>query len=83
MNAVPFDTLKFAERLEAGGITAEQARTFASSLAETASTADLVTKPFLDERLVILEQRLTIRLGGILVVAVGILMAAIRYLPAH
>ncbi len=44
MNAVPFDTLKLAERLEAGGFTAEQSRTFASALAEAASTADVVTK---------------------------------------
>jgi hypothetical protein len=96
MNAVPFDTLKLADRLQAGGFTAEQARTFASSLAEAANAADVVTKPYLDDRLVALEQRLnldgrlfaleqrlTIRLGGMLVVAVGILLAAIRYLPAH
>jgi hypothetical protein len=29
-----------------------------------------------------LEQRLTIRLGGLLVVAVGVILAAMRYLPA-
>lgn len=83
MNAVPFDTLKLADRLQAGGLTAEQARTFASSLAEAANAADLVTKPYLDDRLIALEQRLTIRLGGMLVVSVGILLAAIRYLPVH
>jgi hypothetical protein len=96
MNAVPFDTLKRADRLQAGGFTTEQARTFASSLAEAANAADVVTKPYLDDRLVALEQRLnldgrlfaleqrlTIRLGGMLVVAVGVLLAAIRYLPAH
>jgi hypothetical protein len=96
MNAVPFDTLKLADRLQAGGFTAEQARTFASSLAEAANAADVVTKPYLDDRLVALEQRLnlddrlfaleqrlTIRLGGMLVVSVGILLAAIRYLPVH
>jgi hypothetical protein len=44
MSAVPFDTLKLAERLEAGGFTAEQSRIFASALAEAASTADLATK---------------------------------------
>ena len=30
-----------------------------------------------------LEQRLTIRLGGMFVVAVGLILAAIRYLPVH
>ena len=34
-----------------------------------------------DLRLV--EQRMTIRLGGMMVVGVGILLAAIRYLPPH
>jgi hypothetical protein len=31
----------------------------------------------------LLEKNMTIRLGGMIVVAVGVLMAAIRYLPAH
>nr|WP_294526036.1 hypothetical protein [uncultured Rhodopila sp.] len=83
MNAVPFDTLKLADRLQAGGFTAEQARTFASSLADAANAADLVTKPYLDDRFVALEQGLTIRLGGMLVVSVGVLLAVIRYLPVH
>ncbi len=83
MNAVPFDTLKLADRLQSGGFTAEHARTVAAAPAEAAGAADLVTKPYLDDRLVVLEQRLIIRLGGMLVIAVGILLAAIRYLPAH
>jgi hypothetical protein len=39
VNAVPFDTLKLADRLQAGGFTPEQARMFASALAETAASA--------------------------------------------
>ena len=31
----------------------------------------------------LLEQRMTVRLGGMMIVAVGILLAAIRYLPPH
>ena len=31
----------------------------------------------------LLEQRMTIKLGGMLVVITGILLAAIRYLPPH
>jgi hypothetical protein len=92
MSAVPFDTLKLADRLEAGGFTAEQARTFASALADAASSAELVTKRDLDTglsglkrefeaALLNLEQRMTIRLGSMLVIAVGVLMAAFRYLP--
>ena len=90
MSVVPFDTLKLAGRLEGGGFTAEQARTAASALAEAMTGAELATKSDLDvlkndlkNDIVQLEQRMTIRLGGMLVVAVGILIAAIRYLPSH
>ncbi len=123
MTAVPFDTLKLADRLEAGGFTAEQARTFAATLAEAASGAELATKAdvsgsetalrrdlvaletavksdvdqlrtavksdidqlrtMVKSDLVDLEQRMTIRLGGMLVVAVGVLLAAMRYMPGH
>ncbi len=51
MNAVPFDTLKLADRLEAGGFTAEQARAVASAMADTVSIADLATKADLAQQL--------------------------------
>jgi hypothetical protein len=76
MSALPFDTLKLAERLESGGFTPEQARTAASALAEAASGAELVTK----QDLLATEQRLTIRLGGMLVVLAGVLSAVFHYL---
>ena len=44
MTAVPFDTLKLADRLQSGGFTPEQSRTAASALAEAMSGADLVAK---------------------------------------
>jgi hypothetical protein len=78
MSAVPVDTLKLAERLQAGGFTAEQARAAASALAEVAAGAEIATK----RDLVDLEQRLTIRLGGLIIAAVGVILAALRYLPA-
>jgi hypothetical protein len=81
MNAVPFDTLKLSERLAAGGFTPEQARAAASALVEALASADLVTREYLDSRLRDLEQRLIIRLGGMLIVAVGVILAAMRYLP--
>ncbi len=73
------DTLKLATRLEAGGFTPEQARTVASALGEAAEIADLVTKSDLDQRLQLLEQRMTIRLGGMLVVMTGVLAAVLRF----
>jgi hypothetical protein len=44
MSAVPFDTLKLADRLQAGVFTAEQAHTLASASAETAGGAYLATR---------------------------------------
>ncbi|WP_029011001.1 hypothetical protein [Azospirillum halopraeferens] len=44
MTTIPFDTLKLAERLQAGGFTPEQARTAASALAEAMTGAELPTK---------------------------------------
>lgn len=54
MSAVPFDTLKLADRLEAGGFTSQQSRSAASAFAEAMSGAELTTKGDLRE----LEARL-------------------------
>ena len=51
MTAVPFDTLKLADRLQAGGFSAEQSRAAASALAEALGGADLVTRDYLDKTL--------------------------------
>jgi hypothetical protein len=83
MTAVPFDTLKLARQLrEKAGFTPEHAEAAAEALAEAVGGADLVTKADLAIALRDLEQRLTIRLGGMLIVAVGVILAALRYLPA-
>jgi hypothetical protein len=95
MNAVPFDTLKLADRLSAGGFTPEQGRTVSAALADAVGGADLVTKDHFDarlklvderflrleERITSVENRITLRLGSMLVIGVGVLLAAIRYLP--
>lgn len=113
MNAVPFDTLKLADRLSAGGFTPEQGRTVSAALADAVGGADLVTKDHFDarlklvderfkiiderftrveeriaatekrleERITSVENRITLRLGSMLVVGIGVLLAAIRYLP--
>ena len=75
----PFDTLKLARRLrEKAGFTPEHAEEASEALAEAVGGADLATKADLRD----LEQRLTIRFGGMLIVAVGIILAVLRYLPA-
>ena len=83
MAAIPFDTLKLARQLrEKAGFTPEHAEAAAETLAEAGGGADLVTKSDLQSALRDLEQSLTIRFGGMLVVAVGIILAALRYFPA-
>ena len=49
MAVVAFDTLKLADRLQAGGFTPEQARTAASAFADALSGSDLATKADITE----------------------------------
>src|SRR5271165_6690298 len=97
MNAVPFDTLKFARRLEASGLAAGIAAGTAEALAEAMSGAELATKSDIAglrtelkgdiagvrSDIELIRRDLIIKLGSISVVGVGVLLAAIRYLPAH
>ena len=87
MTTVAFDTLKFARRLEAGGFTPDQASAAAEAFAD-ATGQELATKADLESKVAALrsdirelELRMTIKLGGLIVVATGILLAAFRYLP--
>jgi 2-phosphoglycerate kinase len=70
--AMPFDTLKLARRLEAAGFPPQQAGDMAEAIAEAVS--QLATKADLRE----LEQRMTIKFGGMMVVAVGIILAGFK-----
>jgi hypothetical protein len=126
MNAVPFDTLKLARKLEASGM----AGPMAAGTAEVMSGAELATKADVaagqaetaslrtelkaeianlrtelkaeiaslraelkadgvslrgefKSDIEILRRDLVIKLGGMLVISVGILLTAIRYLPPH
>jgi hypothetical protein len=88
MAAVPFDTLKLARRLESAGFPPKQAGDTAEALAEAMSGAELATRSDLDRvrvelraEIEPLRRDLTIRLGGMIVVATGVIPAAIRYLP--
>jgi len=78
VTVVPFDTLKLARQLrDKAGFTPEHAEAAAEALAEAVGGAEIATKADLRD----LEQRLTIKFGGMLMIAVGIL-AAPRYFPA-
>lgn len=50
-----------------------------STVSELATKTD-ITK--LENSLPLLEQRMTIKLGGLIVAATGLILAALRYLPA-
>ena len=74
-----FDTLGYVRRLQDAGVDRKVAEAHAD-LAKDMILADLVTTNELDKRPTELEVRLTIKMGGMLVVAVGVLVAAQRLL---
>ncbi len=69
--AMPFDPLKLARRLEGAGFPAQQAGDM-SEVAE--AIAALATKTDLET----LERKMTIKLGGMMVVAVGVILAGFK-----
>ena len=71
MTAVPFDTLKAARNLRAAGFEEGQAQVLVETLSSGIGD-DLVTKAYLDIRFDSLEQRMTLKLGGVIVAAVGV-----------
>jgi len=74
MGTVPFDTLKLARKLrEDAKFPNEQAEGIASAFADTLE-ANMATKADLEA----LEQRLTIKIGAMIVALAGFL-AAIRF----
>jgi len=78
MATMTFDTLRFTKRLEASGVSREQAEAFSEAFKEASDIQleDLVTKSDLKG----LESRMTIKLGGLMVVTVGVLAALDRLL---
>jgi hypothetical protein len=108
MNAVPFDTLRLAQRLEAAGLAAPVAAGTSEALAEAMSGAELATKTDLKATesalradlsalrvdlkatesalrsdMELLRRDMTIRLGGMMVLGVGVLLTAMRFMPVH
>ena len=112
MNAVPFDTLKMAQRLQAAGFSGPQASGAAEALAEALTGADLATKgdiaalrteikadnaasrgelkagnaalrADLLSAIELLRRDMTIKLGGMIIVGIGVLLAGMRYMTLH
>ena len=74
MSSVTFDTHKFIRKLRESGVPDAQAEAVADAFREAQGKADLSTKSDLRE----LELRLTIKIGGMLVIAVGVLAAVLK-----
>lgn len=80
--AATFDTLTYAKKLKAAGFTEEQAEAQADALRAVvdenlATKADVIA---LKRDLKELEQRITIRLGGLIVAATAVLSVLIKLL---
>jgi len=80
MSALTFDTLKFARRLQAAGMEQRLAEEQAEALAEAleANLENLATKADIADLrrdMQLMEQRLIIKLGSMMVVAVGVVAA--------
>ena len=81
MATVTFDTHKFIRRLRDSGMPDEQAEALADALRDVQSEAELATKrdiQDLEMRIRKVELPLTIKIGGMLVIAVGVLAALLK-----
>ncbi|MDR2212949.1 MAG: CCDC90 family protein [Pseudomonadales bacterium] len=87
MTALTFDTLKYANHLKAAGVPPEQAEAQASALSDVLEVnfKELVTKGDLKTEMTLLrqeiiqsEQRMAIKMGTIVTVAVGAIAALLK-----
>jgi hypothetical protein len=76
------DTLQVSKDLQTAEFSPVQADALARLLRarQESDLTQLVTKEFLDARMTQLEQRMTITLGGMLVIAVGVIAALVKLL---
>ncbi len=75
--SIAFDTLGYAKRLESAGVSRKMAEAHAEA-AKDFIMAELVTKSDLAAALDTQTLRLTVRFGGMLAVAVGMLATIIK-----
>ncbi len=94
MTTITFDTLKFVRTLKAAGVPESQAEAFSEAFKEAQGEAELATQHDIndvrrdindlhrdmDARLIQLEQRLIIKLGALITVAIGIVAALVKLL---
>ncbi len=90
MTAITFDTHKFISTLKLSGVPENQAEAISNAFKEAQGEAELATKPDISDLrhgihdlkrdMHNLEQRLIIRLGGLIAVAIGIVAALVKLL---
>jgi len=85
MNTITFDTLKFVQSLEEAGVDRQQAAAIAHAVRDSHETAELATKSDLREfkaemkmEMRELEMRLMLKLGSLMVVLMGLMLAVLK-----
>jgi len=85
--AITFDTLKFVETLEEAGVERKHATAIAFAVRDSHDAADVATKGDLRNEIALvrkdmeaMENRLLVKLGGMLVIVTGILLAVLPML---
>lgn len=75
MTAITFDTLEFVRKLKASGLPEGQAEAIADAFKDAQGEAELATKRDIDDLrrdMREMEQRMVIKLGGLIVLAVSV-----------
>jgi len=94
MTATTFDTHKFVRTLKDAGVPESQAEAFSEAFKEAQGEADLATKRDIDDlrrdievlrhdidsRFIQTEQRLVIKLGGLMALSIGVVAALVKLL---
>jgi len=87
MTATTFDTHKFVRALKDAGVPESQAEAFSEAFKEAQGEADLATKRDIDvlrhdmdSRFIQTEQRLVIKLGGLMALSIGVVAALVKLL---
>ncbi len=94
MSTITFDTHKFIRTLKEAGVPESQAEAFSDAFKEAQGEAELATehdindvrrditdlRRDMDARLMQLEQRLIIKLGSMMVVAIAVIAAMVKLL---
>jgi len=85
MNAITFDTLQFVQTLEDVGVDRQQATAIAQAVRDSHDAAELATKSDLREfkaemkvEMRELEMRLVLKLGSLMVILMGLMLAILK-----